>query len=126
MALASWNKGASRVVFGHAERVTRRGRARPCRGRRPHRGARQRRHALVREADAVEVGSDRRDGQLVLVRTAALDGAPNEGLPNVAAIHAHIGRRLIVAVGHSAGDTEMLAFAHTGARPSLCVVGGRS
>ena len=37
-------------------------------------------------------------------------------------IHAHIGRRPIVAVGNSAGDREMLEYAHTGDAPSLCLV----
>jgi hypothetical protein len=37
-------------------------------------------------------------------------------------IQAHIGARPIVAIGNSAGDREMLEYAHTGDRPSLCVV----
>ena len=65
---------------------------------------------------------ERRDGRVVLARTAAIAGLPNEGPPKVVNIHAHIGRRPIVAVGNSAGDREMLKFTHTGARPSLCVV----
>lgn len=79
-------------------------------------------HADDVVGSAVEVDFERRDGQVVLVRKAALAGSPNEGPPKVASIHAHIGRRPIVAVGNSAGDREMLEFAHTGARPSLCVV----
>ena len=71
---------------------------------------------------AVEVSFERRDGRVVLARTAAIAGSPNEGPPKVVNIHAHIGRRPIVAVGNSAGDREMLEFAHTGAHPSLCVV----
>ncbi|HET6175253.1 MAG TPA: HAD family hydrolase [Gaiellales bacterium] len=71
---------------------------------------------------AVRVEFKRRDGKVELVRTAALAGSPNEGPPKVASIHAHIGRRPIVAAGNSAGDSEMLEFAHTGARPSLCIV----
>jgi phosphoglycolate phosphatase-like HAD superfamily hydrolase len=71
---------------------------------------------------AVEVEVARRDGRIVLVRSGALDGSPNEGAPKVAAIHAHIGRRPIVAVGNTAGDREMLEFAHTGTRPSLSLV----
>ena len=34
----------------------------------------------------------------------------------------HIGRRPIFAAGNSAGDREMLEYAHTGERPSLCLV----
>ncbi len=49
-------------------------------------------------------------------------GSPNEGPPKVVNIQAHIGRRPIVAAGNSAGDTEMLEYAHTGERPSLCLV----
>jgi phosphoserine phosphatase len=71
---------------------------------------------------AVAVEFQRRDGQVVLARTAALAGSPNEGPPKVVAIHSHIGRRPLVAVGNSAGDREMLEFAHTAARPSLCIV----
>jgi hypothetical protein len=71
---------------------------------------------------AIQVQFERRGGRVVLVRKAALAGSANEGPPKVAAIHAHIGRRPIVAVGNSAGDREMLEFAHTGERPSLCLV----
>jgi phosphoserine phosphatase len=71
---------------------------------------------------AVAVEFQRRDGQVVLARTAALAGSPNEGPPKVVSIHNHIGRRPLVAVGNSAGDREMLEFAHTGGRPSLCIV----
>jgi phosphoserine phosphatase len=68
---------------------------------------------------AVEVSSSAATGASCC-RTAAIAGLPNEG-PSMRT-HAHIGRRPIVAVGNSAGDREMLEFAHTGARPSLCVV----
>jgi len=71
---------------------------------------------------AVRARFERRDGRVVLVRTASMLGSPNEGPPKVESIHAHIGRRPIVAVGNSAGDTEMLEYAHTGDRPSLCLV----
>jgi phosphoglycolate phosphatase-like HAD superfamily hydrolase len=71
---------------------------------------------------AVQVDFEQRDGQVVLVRRTALAGSPNEGPPKVVAIHAHIGQRPIVAVGNSAGDREMLEFAHTGEQPSLCLV----
>ena len=71
---------------------------------------------------AIEVSFQRRDGRIVLTRTARMAGSPNEGAPKVNAIHAHIGRRPIVAIGNSAGDREMLEYAHTGALPSLCLV----
>ena len=71
---------------------------------------------------AVQVAFQRRDGRAVLVRQAAILGTPNEGPPKVANIQSHIGRRPILAVGNSAGDREMLEYAHTGERPSLCLV----
>lgn len=71
---------------------------------------------------AVQVEFQRRDGHAVLVRTAALAGSPNEGPPKAVAVHNHIGRRPLVAVGNTAGDREMLEFAHTGEKPSLCLV----
>jgi phosphoserine phosphatase len=72
---------------------------------------------------AVEVELERRDGRIVLVRTARLRGSPNEGVPKVTNIQAHIGRRPIFAAGNSAGDREMLEYATTGAEhPSLAIV----
>ena len=71
---------------------------------------------------AVQVSFERRDGRIVLVRQAAMLGSPNEGPPKAVNIQAHIGRRPIFAAGNSAGDTEMLEYAHTGERPSLCLV----
>jgi phosphoserine phosphatase len=71
---------------------------------------------------AVEVEFARRDGTIALVRTPRLDGSPNEGAPKVVNIHRHIGRRPIVAIGNSAGDAEMLEYAHSGPLPSLCLV----
>jgi hypothetical protein len=71
---------------------------------------------------AVEVEFERRDGRIVLVRKAAMRGSPNEGPPKAVNIQAHIGRRPILAAGNSAGDREMLEYAHTGERPSLCLV----
>ena len=66
---------------------------------------------------------ERRDGRVVLVRQAALLGSPNEGAAEGRCnIQAHIGRRPILAAGNSAGDREMLEYAHTGERPSLCLV----
>ena len=71
---------------------------------------------------AVQVEFERRDGRVVLVRKAAMLGSPNEGEPKAVNIQAHIGRRPIFAAGNSAGDTEMLEYAHTGEHPSLCLV----
>jgi len=71
---------------------------------------------------AVQVSFERRDGRVVLVRQAAMLGSPNEGPPKAMNIQAHIGRRPILAAGNSAGDTEMLEYAHTGEHPSLCIV----
>ncbi len=71
---------------------------------------------------AVQVGFERRDGRVVLVRLPAMLGSPNEGPPKAVNIHSHIGRRPILAAGNSAGDREMLEYAHTGDHPSLCLV----
>jgi phosphoserine phosphatase len=71
---------------------------------------------------AVQVSFERRDGRIVLVRQAAMLGSPNEGPPKVVNIQAHIGVRPIFAAGNSAGDAEMLEYAHTGEHPSLCLV----
>jgi phosphoserine phosphatase len=71
---------------------------------------------------AVQVEFERRDGRIVLVRTASMLGSPNEGPPKAVNIQAHIGRRPILAAGNTAGDREMLEYAHTGERPSLCLV----
>jgi len=71
---------------------------------------------------ALRTHFDRRDGRVMLVRSTDLAGSPNEGPPKVESIHAHLGRRPIVAVGNSAGDREMLEYAHTGQHPSLCLV----
>jgi phosphoglycolate phosphatase-like HAD superfamily hydrolase len=71
---------------------------------------------------AVQVGFERRDGRVVLVRQAALLGSPNEGPPKPVNIQAHIGRRPIFGAGNSAGDREMLEYVHTGEQPSLCLV----
>jgi phosphoserine phosphatase len=71
---------------------------------------------------AVQVDFERRDGRVVLVRKAAMLGSPNEGPPKAVNIQAHIGRRPILAAGNTAGDREMLEYAHTGERPSLCLV----
>jgi phosphoserine phosphatase len=71
---------------------------------------------------AVQVGFERRDGRVVLVRQAKRLGSPNEGEPKAINIQAHIGRRPIFAAGNSAGDREMLEYATTGEHPSLGIV----
>jgi phosphoserine phosphatase len=71
---------------------------------------------------SVELGVERRDGRMVLVRQAALRGHPNEGEPKPANIQAHIGLRPIFAAGNSAGDREMLEYCSTGPLPSLAIV----
>ena len=71
---------------------------------------------------AVQVRFERRDGRVVLVREPKILGSPNEGEPKPVNIQSHIGRRPILAAGNSAGDREMLEYAHTGERPSLCLV----
>jgi phosphoserine phosphatase len=71
---------------------------------------------------AVQVEFTRSGGTVELLRTANVAGPPNEGPPKVVNIHAHIGRRPLVAIGNSAGDREMLEYAHTGSHPSLCLV----
>jgi phosphoserine phosphatase len=71
---------------------------------------------------AVQLTFERRDGRVELLRQAAALGSINEGEPKAIAIQQHVGRRPILAAGNSAGDTEMLEYAATGDRPSLCVV----
>ncbi len=72
---------------------------------------------------AVDVAFERRDGVVHLVRQAVLGrGDVNEGEPKARAIHAHIGRRPILAAGNSAGDREMLEYATTGAGSTLGIV----
>ncbi len=71
---------------------------------------------------AVQVGFERRDGRVVLVRQAKLLGSPNEGEPKPINIQAHIGRRPILAAGNSAGDREMLEYATTGEHPALAII----
>jgi phosphoserine phosphatase len=71
---------------------------------------------------SVELGVERRDGRMVLVRQAALRGLPNEGEPKPVNIQAQIGLRPIFAAGNSAGDREMLEYCSTGPLPSLAIV----
>jgi len=71
---------------------------------------------------SVELELTRVGTSLQLVRTSQFRGSPNEGAAKAVNIQAHIGRRPIVAGGNTAGDTEMLEYAHTGRHASLCLV----
>jgi len=71
---------------------------------------------------SVEVEFQRIEGRIALVRQPRFHGSPNEGVPKTVNIQSHIGRRPILAAGNTAGDREMLEYAHTGTHPSLCLV----
>ncbi|TYL56007.1 haloacid dehalogenase-like hydrolase [Nocardioides sp. BGMRC 2183] len=62
------------------------------------------------------------DGGPSLVRTARLLGDANEGPAKVTNIQTQLGRRPILAVGNSAGDRDMLAWAANGMGPRLAVL----
>jgi phosphoserine phosphatase len=64
-------------------------------------------------------------GQPVIRRTSALLGVANEGSAKVANIQTQLGRRPILAAGNSAGDREMLEWAHSSraaGSPSLALL----
>ena len=71
---------------------------------------------------SLEVAFERRGDEIVLVRTPKVVGGIDEGEPKAINIQAHIGQRPVVAVGNSAGDTEMLEYATSGKLPSLGIV----
>jgi len=71
---------------------------------------------------AAQVRFERRGGRVVLVREPRPLGSVNEGAPKVENIQARIEARPILAAGNSADDREMLEYAGTGLRPSLCLV----
>ena len=56
-----------------------------------------------------------------LLRTAELDGMPNEGPAKIEALQRHVGRRPILAAGNSLGDRELLEYAQT-SEPSLALL----
>lgn len=56
-----------------------------------------------------------------LLRTAELDGQPNEGPAKIEALQRHVGRRPTLAAGNSLGDRELLEYAQT-AQPSLALL----
>lgn len=62
---------------------------------------------------------ERVDGRPGLVRTARLDGDPNEGPAKLPGIQRQIGRRPILAAGNSPGDAEMIEYTSTGDGPTL-------
>ncbi|MEX1281312.1 MAG: HAD family hydrolase [Acidimicrobiia bacterium] len=64
----------------------------------------------------------RRNGRPVLVRTATLQGAANEGPAKIEHIQAFLGRHPILAVGNSAGDWDMLEYTSSLPGPSLGVL----
>ena len=55
------------------------------------------------------------------MRTAELDGLPNEGPAKIEALQRHLGRRPILAAGNSLGDRELLEYAKT-FKPSLALL----
>jgi phosphoglycolate phosphatase-like HAD superfamily hydrolase len=60
-----------------------------------------------------------RDGRPTIVRTATLDGDPNEGPAKVIHIQQHLGRRPVFAAGNSVGDREMIDWAMATDGPHL-------
>jgi len=70
---------------------------------------------------AIRYRYERQDGAPTLLRTAELDGAPNEGPAKIEALQRHLGRRPILAAGNSLGDRELLEYAQT-SQPSLALL----
>lgn len=70
---------------------------------------------------AVRYRYERRGDVPTLVRTAELDGPPNEGPAKVDAVQRHLGRRPLLAAGNSLGDREMLELAAAN-HPSLALL----
>lgn len=64
----------------------------------------------------------RDDGRPVLLRTANIGSAANEGAAKVSHIQSQLGRRPILAAGNSAGDREMMEWACAGDGPSLALL----
>lgn len=65
---------------------------------------------------------ERRVDSPTLVRTAELDGPPNEGPAKVEAVQRHTGRRPLFAAGNSLGDRELLEYALSGAGPTCALL----
>ena len=70
---------------------------------------------------AIRYRYERQGDTPVLLRTAELEGQPNEGPAKIEALQRHIGRRPILAAGNSLGDRELLEYAQT-SHPSLALL----
>ena len=70
---------------------------------------------------AIRYRYERQGDTPMLLRTAKLDGEPNEGPAKIEALQRHIGRRPILAAGNSLGDRELLEYAQT-SQPSLALL----
>ncbi len=70
----------------------------------------------------VEYHFEERGEGPALVRTAQALGEVNEGRAKVEHIQTQLGRRPIFAAGNSAGDREMLEYAHAAGSPSLALL----
>ena len=64
----------------------------------------------------------RNDATLKLLRTNRLVGDPNEGPAKPKNIQQALGRRPAFAAGNSAGDADMLDYARSATRPSMCLL----
>jgi phosphoserine phosphatase len=62
------------------------------------------------------------DGSPSLARTTRVMGEANEGAAKVSNIQTQLGRRPILGVGNSGGDRQMLAWAASGAGPTLALL----
>ena len=70
---------------------------------------------------AIRYRYERQGDAPTMLRTAELDGPPNEGSAKLEALQRHIGRRPILAAGNSLGDRELLEYAQT-SQPSLALL----
>jgi phosphoserine phosphatase len=70
---------------------------------------------------AIRYRYERQGNAPTLLRTAELDGPPNEGSAKIEALQRHIGRRPTLAAGNSLGDRELLEYAQT-SLPSLALL----
>ncbi len=61
-------------------------------------------------------------GRPVLLRTAAVQGKPNEGGAKIENIQTALGRRPLLAAGNSPGDAEMLEYTNSSEPPSLALL----
>ena len=70
---------------------------------------------------AIRYRYERRGDTPTLLRTAELDGVPNEGPAKIEALQRHLGRRPILAGGNSLGDRELLEYAQA-SQPALALL----